>query len=160
MNLGISAEKDVGNFLQQTISPLGYRILNSLNSNNHDIDHVIVGPSGVYCIETKNLQWMKGKVVSFDGNKIYVNGKVLPKKDPIKQAKDCAMEIHTYLRAKNIDQFVIPVVIMPGRVIDSLLTTNSIVTNMNTFELYIKNSTKKLSQKQIKYFADLIAQMG
>jgi len=160
MNTGISAEKDVGNFLQQSIAPLGYRVLNSLNRNSHDIDHVLVGVSGVYAIETKNLQWLAGKTVTFDGQTILVDGRKLPKTDPVKQAKSAAKEVSIFLHSKGIDSYVIPVVLLPKRVVNSVINENIIVTNLKNFEAYIANAHSKLSKKQVNYFADLIPQMG
>lgn len=160
MNTGIEAEKGVGNFLQQSIAPLGYRVLNSLNRNSHDIDHVLVGASGIYAIETKNLQWMEGKTVTFDGQTILVNGIRLPNVDPVKQAKSAAREVSMFLQSKGIDSYVIPVVLLPKRIVSSVITEKMIVTNLKNFEAYITSSHSKLSKRQVKYFADLIPQMG
>jgi hypothetical protein len=157
MNVGIKSERDVGHFLQQTIAPLGYRVLNSLSRNHHDIDHVIVGPTGVYCIETKNLQWMLDNPVEFDGKEITINGKGLPHKDPIKQAKSAALEVSQFLQAHEIQQFITPVVLLPGRIIHGIQTQQIIVGNMKIFEEYICGAKPILSAKQVKLFADVLS---
>jgi|GEM_PF-3206943 len=160
MNVGIKSERDVGHFLQQNIAPLGYRVLNSLNRNNHDIDHIIVGPTGVYCIETKNLQWMIENPVEFDGNLITVNGKELPRKDPIKQSKSAAAEVSAFLQAYDIQLFVTPVVLLPGRIIHGIQSNQIIVGNMKIFEEYIHSAEPILSAKQVKLFADVLSHLN
>ena len=56
---GQPGEEKVSNFLAQNL-PDGYVILNSPRLYYHgatfDIDHVVIGPNGVFVIETKNMQ--------------------------------------------------------------------------------------------------------
>jgi hypothetical protein len=36
------------------LEPSGYRIINHLDIGRGDVDHVVVGPTGTFAIETKN----------------------------------------------------------------------------------------------------------
>jgi hypothetical protein len=40
--------------LLKGLEPLGYRIVNHLDIGRGDVDHAVVGPTGVFAIETKN----------------------------------------------------------------------------------------------------------
>jgi hypothetical protein len=53
-----------------------------------DVDHVLVGPGGIFVIETKTASKpMRGDVrVKYDGEKVTVNG-FAPDRDPVFQAK-------------------------------------------------------------------------
>ena len=50
---GWRGESSVKKLLRE-LEPLGYRIVNHLDIGHGDVDHVVVGPSGVFAIETKN----------------------------------------------------------------------------------------------------------
>ncbi|MFO1447930.1 MAG: nuclease-related domain-containing protein [Opitutaceae bacterium] len=50
--LGYEGERYVGETLNQLLA-LGYRVFHDVPFSNYNIDHVIVGPDGVYAIETK-----------------------------------------------------------------------------------------------------------
>jgi Nuclease-related domain len=40
--------------LLKGLEPLGYRIVNHLDIGHGDVDHVVVGPTGIFAIDTKN----------------------------------------------------------------------------------------------------------
>jgi hypothetical protein len=51
--LALTGERAVGQFLEEKLRPLGYHILNDLPGDGFNLDHVIIGPTGIYCVETK-----------------------------------------------------------------------------------------------------------
>jgi hypothetical protein len=52
--------------------PEGYVVINDLSTPFGNLDHVVVGPTGVFVVETKNF---KGVVSSDGGGNLLVNGK-------------------------------------------------------------------------------------
>jgi len=71
-----------------------YAVFNGLRlgGGKQNFDHIIVGPAGVFVVETKN--W-KGSVEFRDG-KLYAGGKE-PSRPPLKQVKAAAVELVSYI---------------------------------------------------------------
>jgi hypothetical protein len=71
-----------------------YTVFNGLRlgSGRQNFDHIIVGPSGLYVVETKN--W-KGSVEFRDG-RLYAGGKE-PSRPPLRQVKAATAELAAYL---------------------------------------------------------------
>ncbi len=71
-----------------------YTVFNGLRlgGGKQNFDHVIVGPPGVFVVETKN--W-KGSVAFRDG-KLYADGRE-PSRPPLRQVKDATAELVAYL---------------------------------------------------------------
>lgn len=71
-----------------------YSVFNGLRfkGGKQNFDHIIVGPAGVFVVETKN--W-KGSVQFRDG-KLYAGGKE-PSRPPIRQVKAAAAELSAWL---------------------------------------------------------------
>ena len=71
-----------------------YTVFNGLRlgGGKQNFDHIIVGPSGVYVVETKN--W-KGSVEFRDG-KLYAGGKE-PSRPPLKQVKAATAELVSFI---------------------------------------------------------------
>jgi len=49
---GAVGERDVGRVLSRL--PFGFHVFNGIRFPSGDVDHVVVGPTGVFSIETKN----------------------------------------------------------------------------------------------------------
>ena len=71
-----------------------YTVLNGLRigGGKQDFDHIVVGPSGVFVVETKN--W-KGSV-EFREGKLYAEGKE-PSRPPLKQVKSATAELVSWM---------------------------------------------------------------
>ena len=76
---GAEAEEAVGAILDNT--PEGNFVIHDFNSGRGNIDHILIGPKGIFTLETKSHA---GKV-SFDGEKLLRNGRPF-EKDFLKQA--------------------------------------------------------------------------
>jgi hypothetical protein len=85
--------------------PDDYHIFHDYVAGKYHVDHVVVGPSGIYAVETKN--WHTQVTVE-DGYILYGEQR-LPSKNPLKQAKAQRMAVSKVLKEKNLNSDVIPV---------------------------------------------------
>lgn len=112
---GIEGEKAVGQYLER-LREQGYQIFHDLQSEDFNVDHVIIGPAGIFTIETKTLSKpMRGETkIQFDGATIAVNGKQM-ERSPVRQAKAQASWVKKILDDYTGRTFdVWPVVVFPS----------------------------------------------
>lgn len=91
---GAEGEETVARIL--SFLPAPYTVFNDLQMNptGPTLDHIVAAPAGLFVIETKN----------WSGEITFVNGQVLcngkpPSRSPLKQVKEQAEALHTYLSA-------------------------------------------------------------
>jgi len=86
-----------------------------VDNDGFNIDHVLIGPSGVFAIETKTRSKRSGNAkVRYDGNRVIVDGWE-PDRDPVAQARACASRLREILLEHSGKAvFVRPVVIFPN----------------------------------------------
>ena len=126
INSGIAAEKAVGQFLEQFRSQ-GYQVIHDIpveaGDKKFNIDHLLIGPKGIFTVETKSWRKpLKGQcIVVYDGQKVLVNGHA-PDRDPIAQAMGQAAWVRDYLKSCTALSFVpvTPIVVYPGWFINYL----------------------------------------
>lgn len=89
---GAEGEEKVARVL--SFLPAGHTVFNDLylKENGLDVDHVVIAPSGLFVIETK----------TWNGEITFENGQVLcdgqpPSRSPLKQVKEAASRLNTYL---------------------------------------------------------------
>jgi hypothetical protein len=112
---GEEGEKAVGQYLE-ALREKGYKVLHDIVAGKFNLDHVLIGPSGVYVIETKTISKpAKGQaVVEYDGEKVTVNGHT-PDRDPVMQARALSRWLEELIRESSGKSFnVRPVVVYPG----------------------------------------------
>ncbi len=115
LRLARDGEKAVGEFLDR-LRENGYRVFHDIVGGNFNIDHLLIGKTGIYTIETKTLSKPnKGKSeIQYDGNQIKINGHT-PERDPIAQAKAQANWIKELVRDLTGKVYKVqPVVLYPG----------------------------------------------
>jgi hypothetical protein len=126
INRGIEAEKSVGQFLEQ-FRAQGYKVLHDIivktGDRTFNIDHILIGPKGVFTVETKSCRKPdKGQcIVTYDGKKILINGQASDR-DPIAQASGQAAWVRDHLKSCTALASipVTPLVVFPGWYIDYL----------------------------------------
>ncbi len=121
LRLGYECEVAVGQELSQLIG-LGYRVFHDFPADKFNIDHIAVGPQGVFAIETKgraktrkqeNDSWK----LQFDGKKLMFPGWSEDK--PVIQAKKQASWLSKWLENSTGEKYkAIPVLAIPGWWID------------------------------------------
>lgn len=121
LRLGRIGEEAVGQYLEETLRPHGYHVLHDIPGEGFNLDHVVIGPSGVYCVETKtHSKPARGAAkVTYDGASILVDG-LAPDRNPLVQARSGAAWLSNLLEASTGKRFrVQPVVLYPGWFVES-----------------------------------------
>lgn len=87
LRLGRDGERAVGQFLED-LRAQGFRVFHDLPGEGFNVDHVIVGPKGIFTIETKTVSKPRRgqSSITFDGEHVSIRGRK-PDRDPIVQAR-------------------------------------------------------------------------
>lgn len=115
LRLGRSGEVYVGQELE-LLREKGFKVLHDVQGEGFNVDHVLIGPKGIFTVETKT--WSKhGKAptsIIFDGKTIFLRGHpMIP--DPVSQAKGQANWLRDLIKKQTGKDFSVwPVVVFPG----------------------------------------------
>ena len=115
LRLGAEGEKAVGQFLERLRAD-GYQVFHDVVGSGFNVDHVLVGPAGVFTVETKT--WSKplggSPRVTFDGS-VLTAGAFRPDRDPVAQARAQASWLAQLLSESTGRTYrVAPVIVFPG----------------------------------------------
>lgn len=108
-------ERVIGQYLEE-LRASGYKVFHDLVGAGFNVDHVLIGPGGIFTIETKTFSKRIGPDVqiTFDGKTIMADGWP-PDRDPVVQAKAQAGWLRDLLARSTSRQFEVwPVVLFPG----------------------------------------------
>ncbi len=127
-----------------------YVVFNNIKlpNGNGNIDHVVVGPTGVFAIETKNI---KGNFVC-EGEEWFKvkNGKVRRIKSFSRQAKRNALALRGFLRRYGCDQFVYGIVVLTNECCKVDLINPSVpVIEVGRLKEFIEGARFRLSRRRI-----------
>jgi hypothetical protein len=121
LRLGYDAEVAVGQELHD-LAPLGYRVFHDLpvEDRQFNVDHVLVGPGGVFAVETKGRMKPHERTngsepweVVYDGSSLQFPG--WTEKKPLKQAQAVADWLRDWLSEAVGERVAAqPVVVLPG----------------------------------------------
>jgi Nuclease-related domain len=100
---GILGEEAVAEVLAGL--PSSYWVLHSVPTGHGDVDHVVIGPTGVFALETK--AW-EGTFYRSRG-RLFCNGR--PAEHVLRQARAAAAQLNQVLLDAGNDQWVEPVVV-------------------------------------------------
>lgn len=121
LRLAEDGEKAVGQFLER-LREQGYTVFHDVVGTGFNVDHVLIGPGGVFTIETKT--WSKpakgeAKVV-FDGEQLSANG-FTPDRNPVIQAKAQARWLRDLLTESTGKPIAVwPVLLFPGWYVENV----------------------------------------
>jgi hypothetical protein len=121
MRLGLEGEKAVGQSLEALRSQ-GCRVFHDILAEGFNIDHVVIGPKGVFAIETKTFSKpARGETVAkYDGDKILFNG-LKPDRNPVTQARAVRSWVSDFLFKTTARRWPVRgVVILPGWFVERL----------------------------------------
>jgi hypothetical protein len=157
LKLGAIGEEAVGQFLDEKLRPMGCQVFHDVLGESFNVDHIVVGPTGLFAIETKtHSKSLKGACnVKFDGEHVTVNG-ATPDRDPVVQAKAEARWVSDLLEQSTGRRFFVqPVVLYPGWFVETTKpNVDVLVLNENAVPTYIKNTRNHaLSPEDISLIA-------
>lgn len=115
LRLGRDGERAVGQYLE-ALRAGGYRVLHDLVGDGFNVDHVLIGPAGVFAVETKTYRKpaQGAAEIVYDGEKVMIAG-YSPDRDPLVQGKAQAGWLHDLLRESTGQRFTVrAVVLYPG----------------------------------------------
>ncbi|MDO9385102.1 MAG: nuclease-related domain-containing protein [Thiobacillus sp.] len=153
LKLGIEGEKAVGQFLER-LRENGYQVFHDLIGAGFNVDHVVIGPAGVFTVETKT--WSKpargDAKIMFDGEQITAAGRA-PERNPVIQARAQAAWLKGLLSESTGRTFdVFPVVVFPGWYIEqSSECLRSIwVLEPKALAKFLANAPQRLEPDEVK----------
>lgn len=152
---GFMGEAIVGFVLDNL--PDEFRVIHDFSTPYGNIDHVVVGPTGIFFIDTKN--W-RGIVTSDGKGELLWNGNPT-KKPEIKNFSRRIMHIKEKLNVlSSLDPYIQGVFVFPSAYIEAKWgTTGHIhcITDEQLYDYIVENKkAKKLSQKEINSISQAI----
>ncbi len=136
---------------------LGYSVFHDIEFERFNIDHALIGPGGIFAIETKSLSMPSRRkaVVAFDGKRVLVDGNV-PDRDPIGQAEAGADRLRDLLKSMTGREFTVrPVVLFPGWwVTPQPRDCRTWVLNPKALRAFLANEPVQLSPEDVALFID------
>ncbi len=120
---GMQGERFVGQQLMEQLLPEGFKVFHDLDFGTFNIDHVVVGPNGVFAIETKT--WSKrassARMTCKSGALFKENGQaILGGPDAIEEAKRHAEALERFLSSRLKRPFTVKAVLaLPGYFTDN-----------------------------------------
>jgi len=147
-------ERAVGEFLER-LRELGYQVFHDLIGENFNVDHVIIGPAGVFTVETKTLSKpARGRAeVVYDGHDITVGG-FTPDRDPLVQARAQIGWLRTLLQESTGRSFPVrALVVYPGWFVTlkgDIRQRDVLVMNPRQIPAFLGKLSAKLSPEEVK----------
>lgn len=158
--LGYECELAVGQALDLLMLD-GFRVFHDIDGGSFNVDHVVVGPTGVFAVETKG----KSKILGTAGKQKatakveYINGQFhFPggiEKEWVKQAKRQATWLKGWLsKAVGFEFFVQPVIVVAGWYVATESNHPVKAISSGQIDYYFQQPTKQsLSKEQINRIA-------
>ena len=162
---GLLAERVTGMQLNRLVAE-GCVVMHDLPAENFNIDHVVIGPRGVYAVETKSFRRPKGKKdqevhrVNYDGKALrfpdFVNT------EAIAQAARQAQWLKRKLRESlGVDVPVLPALALPGWFIDRADASKgaevAVFTPMGKGAYFLARGQERLPPEHRKLIAQALA---
>jgi hypothetical protein len=153
LNRGERGELRVAEALDD-LRRFGYRAFHDLVRDGFNIDHVVVGPAGVFAVETK-FRSGGGEITFRNGEGLFVGG-FPEEKDSLKQARGNAREVNQIIKENcGFNEWVWPLVVFVGdwRVKNDWRSTDARVFTPNSLVTHIVNQQPRLKKSEIKLIA-------
>ena len=157
LNRGERGELRVAEVLDELRS-CGYRAFHDLPGDGYNIDHVVVGPAGVFAIETK-FRSGHGEIEFRNGEGLFVGG-YPEEKDSLKQARSNAAEVNRIIKEScGINRWVTPLVVFVGNctIKNSWGNTDARVFTADQVARYIHEQQPELMRREIDLICSHLA---
>ena len=158
LKLGCDGERIVGQELEK-LRAYGYRVYHDFLADGFNIDHIVIGPTGVFTINTKTISKPKNPdaKIDYDGRVVTILGTPFDR-DPIAQAKAERDFIRNWIRDNaNRNAPVRPAVVFVGWY-TAKRPEGAEVWVLNTTGLmsFIQNERSELSQDDIVHICGIL----
>jgi len=151
LKMARDGEKLVAEGLQEMIKQ-GATVLNDIQGDKFNIDHVVVSKNGIYLIETKTFSKpvKKEAKISFDNEKVFADGFLIDR-NPIQQAKALAKWLQELLMQSTGVKFSVrPVVLFPGWFIEPMKRGQEVwILNPKALPTFISNEPVVLKDTDV-----------
>lgn len=152
LRLAMEGERAVGQYLER-LREQGYQVFHDVIGEGFNLDHVVIGPAGIFTIETKT--WSKpakgSPKITFDGEHVLVGG-FAPDRDPVLQAKAQSGWLRGLLSESTGRKFTVkPVIVFPGWFIEQkpAATKEVWVLEPKALPGFLSNSAMVLSPEDV-----------
>jgi len=144
-------EKIVAEGLQELMKQ-DATVLNDIQGDKFNIDHVVISPHGIYLIETKTYSkpTKKESTISFDSENVFVDGRVVDRQ-PIRQAKALSKWLQELLQKSTGEKiFVQPVILFPGWFVEPMKKGQEVwILNPKALPTFIANEPVRLKETDV-----------
>jgi Nuclease-related domain len=150
LNRGEHGERHVADTLDE-LRRDGYRPIHDIVRDRFNIDHVLVGPAGVFAIETK-FRSGHGEITFRNTEGVFL-GDRLEEKDCLKQARANAKDISHFIDENcGRHEWVTPIVVFVGnwKIRNQWRGTNTQVCTPDGLLRYIRNQQPRLTRSEIE----------
>lgn len=157
---GIAGERHSAQFLQNELLPLGYRLIHDLCEDGYNIDHALIGPKGVFALETKAFSKSDtaDQRITYDGEQLRINGFV-PDRNPIVQAEAAAKRLTDILFSYSGMQVKVqPVVLIAGWRVERTGRGTTWVVNFAGLLSFLEHENDRLQPADIERFYEALTQ--
>lgn len=152
LRLGRDAERAVAQYLEW-FRTSGFFVFHDVPNGDANIDHVLIGPRGIYSIETKAASKpVRGECrvrIADDG--VRLNGNLMSR-NPLTQAKAQALWLHNFFREAQFAPFVQPIVVIPGWFIEpfDMRAVGVWVLEPKALDAFIAQQPERLSRDEVR----------
>jgi hypothetical protein len=163
LRLALDGEMATGEELNQLMLG-GWRVFHDVQADGFNIDHVVVGPAGVFAVETKtkakarSRDGAKTATVIYDGDRLHFPG--WRGRGPLEQAKRQAEWLRKWLTSavgEPVD--VTPVLALPGWFVERKGAGDVIVINPKERRLLVEHRTRRqLDAQRVQRIAHQLEQ--
>jgi hypothetical protein len=156
LKLGLQGERAVGQFLER-LREQGYQVFHDIPGVGFNVDHVCIGPAGVFTIETKTWSKPIGRDarIRYDGTRLDVDG-VSPDRDPVQQAHAQSRWLEQLLEETTGRRPPVkPVILFPGWFVeaDGHAQQALWVLEPKALPHFLANEPQRLSTEDARLFA-------
>lgn len=143
--LGFHGERCVAEELNQLMLD-GFRVFHDVPFTNHNIDHVLIGPTGVFVVETKtrrkrNADRAEKHKVLFDGTQLNFPGGKWDR-TALEQSRLNAKTFEQWLNSATADRLRARAILtIPGWFVERSASSDVYVTNPKQIRSFVLNAT-------------------
>lgn len=158
IKLGRDGERVVAEHLEW-LRRKDFVVFHDVPNGDANVDHVLIGPQGVFTIETKtHSKPLRGECkITVANGEVFANGLRIDR-NPVIQAKAQARWLGNFLRESQFQPFVWPAVVFPGWYVESFDMAAEGIWILETKALtkFIENEPTRHSLDEVKAMASAL----